>query len=80
MTITDHIIRELGVRTTALAKDAFEKRGMAYPHPAEVSSFIGMDPALSSKYEPIINEFHIKQEESLAAREAPGRSPGRSPG
>ena len=55
--------------TTSLAKRVFESRGMAYPHPAEASAVIGIDPVLSEKYELVIKEHHLKQEEKFAAME-----------
>ena len=77
--VVAYMISELARMTTALAHQVFESRGMLYPHPAETSKMVKMTPELYNKYEPLIKEHHLKEEERLA-REETTRGPNSQPG
>ena len=63
--ITAEVCRELARRTTELAKDVFQSRGMVYPHPADTS----LDQNHRDKYEPVIKEHYSREEQRLAREE-----------
>ena len=67
--VAAYMIGELARMTTALAHQVFDTRGMLYPHPAETSKVVKMTPELYNKYEPLIKEHYLKEEERLAREE-----------
>jgi len=67
--VAAYMIGELARMTTTLARQVFESRGMLYPHPAETSKMVKMTPELYNKYEPLIKEHHLMEEERLAGEE-----------